>query len=532
MPDASPAPDASPNKDKKGRKATPFWRRLRLWPLSLAGQLVAALLIALVIAQVITIFIFANERSQVAVMTYRGQVLDRTASLVRVLNQTDESVHARVIQAAGGQTVLYSIRDETPLSVPKAGTLEAALAGKLEYRAGLAHGTVRISDIDESLFWRRRDNRQNDAPPRAMPPPGAMMSSDMPPNPDRRRFMHERDDRRGWGRRWREQNPNRAPMRGRFRNPKLEELDMTLAIPLDNGKWLQVRTGLPTLPDQWGRPFLISLAMTALLILLVVLFTVRRLTAPLRDLERASRKLGRGETIEPLKEAGPKEVRNTISAFNAMQERLMRFVQDRTRMLAAVSHDLRTPITTMRLRAEFVDDEEMRDKILATLDEMQAMTDAVLAFTREDATNEKTREVDIAAMLSSLEEDYQDLGKEVCFQGPDSLVYPCRAVSLKRALCNLIENALRYAGDAKISLSKDAHGIHIRIMDSGPGIPAAKLEEVFSPFYRVEGSRNKETGGVGLGLSITRTIIRSHGGDVTLTNRPEGGLEAIISLPR
>ena len=526
---------SSQKDDKTNPAAKPWWKRVRLWPSSLAGQLVAALLIALVIAQLITILIFANERSYIAVATYRGQVLDRTASVVRLLNETDESVHERIIRAAEGQAVLYSIRDTTTLQLPQPGTLAAMLTSKLESRAGLEAGSVRISQIDENFFWRGRSPARDDEESRAqrLPRPASDPSASGPRARAPEALQGNDDDRRGWGRRWREENGDgERMMRHRFRRPKLEELDMTIAIPLDNGKWLQVRTGVPAPPDKWGRPFLISLGMTALLILLVVVFTVRRLTAPLRDLERASRKLGRGETIVPLKEAGPKEIRNTISAFNAMQERLMRFVQDRTRMLAAVSHDLRTPITTMRLRAEFVDDEEMREKILATLDEMQAMTDAVLAFTREDATNEETREVDLSAMLSSLEEDYQDLGKAVTYQGPDSLVYPCRPVSLKRALCNLIENALRYAGDASVTLSRTSQSIRITISDTGPGIPAGKLEEVFSPFYRVEGSRNMETGGVGLGLSITRTIIRSHGGDVTLANRPEGGLEATISLPK
>ena len=209
----------------------------------------------------------------------------------------------------------------------------------------------------------------------------------------------------------------------------------------------------------------------------------------------------------------------------------MRFVQDRTRMLAAISHDLRTPITTLRLRAEFIDDEEMRGKILDTLEEMQAMTEAVLAFAREDASNEETREVDLSALASSMAEDFSELGKDVRFLGDDAIVYACRPISLKRALRNLIENALRYAGAAEIKVVKGVDGLQISVLDQGPGIPAEKLEEVFSPFFRVEGSRNLETGGVGLGLSITRTIIRSHGGDVTLANRKDGGLEATINLP-
>ena len=491
-----------------------------LWPQSMAGQLVASLLLALIVAQAITIFLFAYERSNIAVTTTRGQVLDRTASLIRVLNETDQSLHHRVIRAAEGPGILFSLRDKTKLLIPTAGSPEATLARRLERRADLPKGTVRIKDLPTHGYKLRpsdrRDRDENGNPWRS--------------EWQRRDGSGGRDGQYEAGKRPRDEREQNRPLRSR--RPKLAILDMTLAAPLNNGTWLHVRTGLPRPPEKWGRPFLLSLATTATLILLVVIFTVRKLTAPLRALAEASRKLGRGEAIEPLEEKGPKELRGTISAFNAMQDRLMRFVQDRTRMLAAVSHDLRTPITTLRLRAEFIEDEEMRAKVLETLEEMQAMTEAVLAFAREDATSEETKEMDLAALLSSMVEDYQEMGKEVQFNGPDHLIHACRSVSLKRALRNLTENALRYAGDATLQLSADANCILIEVSDHGPGIPEDKLEAVFSPFFRVEGSRNLETGGVGLGLSITRTIIRSHGGDITLSNRPNGGLKASIHLPR
>ncbi|PLW75031.1 ATP-binding protein [Cohaesibacter celericrescens] len=506
-----------------------LWSRLRLWPRSLAGQLLAALFLALLVAQGITILLFASERSNIAVNTTRGQVMERMASVVRVLNQTDESLHDRVIRAAEGPSILYRLQDRTTLLVPRDGTPESFFTHRLERRAGLENGTVRISNLDRSLFGLGRYYEKKSS--EALDNDGdsnraRIRMSDAPPH------LSE-SEKRHWVRRQREKDEDgQLP---RFSNKKrhnLAALDMTIAVPLDNGKWLQVRTGVPSPPEQWGRPFLISMGVMATLIALVVILAVRKLTAPLRELEGASRKLGRGDTVEPLQEQGPAEVRNTIAAFNAMQDRLMRFVQDRTRMLAAVSHDLRTPITTLRLRVEFIDDDEMRDKILATLEEMQSMTDAVLAFAREDAAKEETKNVDVAALLSATAEDYADVGKDVRFDGPDSLIYSCRAVSLKRAIRNLTDNALRYAGNAAIHLRTTAKTLEIEISDTGPGIPPDKLDDVFAPFFRVEGSRNLETGGVGLGLSITRTIVRGHGGDIFLTNRPEGGLMATISLPR
>lgn len=493
-----------------------------LWPRTLAGQLIAALMIALVLAQAISIMMFAFERKNITLAATRGQILDRTASVVRVLNQTDMTLHARFLDAAEGRGIRFDLADTTHLSLPAEGSTEAGLAHRLERRAGLAENTVRFSKLptDRFLMPPRERNPVDDAPLVDAPPPsGRMMNSRESTDEKDRLYRH----RRNWN--------DRPPPWRQLRDPIMTQ-DMKIAVPLDSGKWLIAKSELPAPPDKWGRPFLISLTVTAVLIIAVVILIVRKLTAPLRELESASRKLGRGEAIAPLKEEGPTEIRGTISAFNAMQERLMRFVQDRTRMLAAVSHDLRTPITTLRLRTEFIDDDEMREKLQETLEEMQAMTDAVLAFAREDASKEETRDVNLAALMSSMAEDYQELGKNVTFEGPDNLTFSCRQVSLKRALRNLTENALRYAGSASLTLQATPRHIEIKVSDDGPGIPAEKLEEVFAPFFRVEGSRNLETGGVGLGLSITRTIIRSHGGDVTLRNRKKGGLEAAITLPR
>jgi signal transduction histidine kinase len=200
-------------------------------------------------------------------------------------------------------------------------------------------------------------------------------------------------------------------------------------------------------------------------------------------------------------------------------------------MLAAISHDLRTPLTSLRLRAEFVTDEETREKLLGTIEEMQAMTEATLVFAREEATGEPTRTVDLAALLESLCADLADLGWSVSFAEAEPMAYRCRADALRRALRNLIENAVRYGGQARVALGASADGIEITIDDDGPGIPPQDLERVFQPFVRLELSRNRSTGGVGLGLAIARGIIRAHGGDILLANRPHG-LRALLRLPR
>ncbi len=248
-------------------------------------------------------------------------------------------------------------------------------------------------------------------------------------------------------------------------------------------------------------------------------------------LAEAADRLGRGEDVEPLPESGPREVRSTTSAFNQMRERLRRFVDDRTRMLAAISHDLRTPITTLRLRAEFIDDEESRTKILETLDEMQSMAEATLAFVREQSEREDTRTVDLTSLISSLCDDLSDLGKDVVFDPGEKILCRCRPSGIKRVLRNIIENAVRYGDRARVKLVQDAGHVVVTVDDDGPGIRSEDLEDVFQPFVRLETSRSKETGGVGLGLAIARSIIRNHGGDITLRNRAGGGLSVQIKFP-
>jgi signal transduction histidine kinase len=251
----------------------------------------------------------------------------------------------------------------------------------------------------------------------------------------------------------------------------------------------------------------------------------------MRALATAAEKVGRGEAVDPVLARGPAEIRTTVQAFNAMQERLSRFVRDRTRMVAAISHDLRTPITSLRLRAEFIEDEELKRDIVRTLDEMQAMADATLAFAREEGSGEETRSTDLAALIEGIVQDHRELGRDVTYAGPERLVWRCRPVSLKRAIGNLVENAVRYAGSARVGLAASGGEVIITVEDSGPGIPEERLTDVFEPFVRLETSRSRETGGVGLGLSIARSIIHAHGGELTLANRSEGGLRAKVSLP-
>jgi signal transduction histidine kinase len=215
-----------------------------------------------------------------------------------------------------------------------------------------------------------------------------------------------------------------------------------------------------------------------------------------------------------------------------MQERLQRFVDDRTQMLAAISHDLRTVLTRLQLRADFIDDQEQRDKALKDLAAMQTMLNATLEFARDDNASEARTALDIAVLLQSLCDDWSDTGEQTDYQGPEHLTFSGRPVALQRMFSNLIENALRYGKEAKIALQTDKDNIRIAVADRGPGIAPELREKVFAPFFRLEPSRNRQTGGTGLGLAVARSIARRHGGDIVLADNPGGGLLVQVQLPR
>uniref|UniRef100_UPI003F6B4865 ATP-binding protein n=1 Tax=Pseudomaricurvus sp. TaxID=2004510 RepID=UPI003F6B4865 len=279
-----------------------------------------------------------------------------------------------------------------------------------------------------------------------------------------------------------------------------------------------------------ARHTLTFVVVASILVLLVVFWQLRKITRPLSFLARAANDLGRGKDVSPLKEEGPLDVRETLIAFNRMNDRIQRYVSDRTRMLAALSHDLRTPMTSMRLRLELMAPSDERDKLLASLDEMQQMSEASLDFVRQSGDVEATRAVDLTALLDSMCDDLCDLGMDVRFAEADKMVLDVRPVSLKRALRNVIENAVKYGEHARVSVQRRDNNVVIEVCDSGPGIPLSHQASVFEPFVRVEESRSRNTGGMGLGLSIARQIITSHGGEIRLHNQIQEGITVGLAV--
>ena len=304
------------------------------------------------------------------------------------------------------------------------------------------------------------------------------------------------------------------------------------SLHLSDGTWLNLSVSPTPAPSGvFGTADTIaSTSVMAVGIVAASILLVRWLTGPLRRLAQAADGIGRGRTIA-VPQDGPEEVRRVARALEAMQARISRLVDDRTQALGAVSHDLRTPITRLRLRAGFLEDQEAQARIEEDLDEMEAMISATLAYLHGDLDPEPQQLTDVGALLSTLCDAAADAGQPVSYDGPDHLNLLCRPVALRRTMSNLIGNAVAYAGSAHVVLEPLPDGLRVLVEDRGPGIPPGELEQVFQPFHRLEGSRNRSTGGVGLGLTISRQAVAEQGGSLTLANRPGGGLRAVIYLP-
>jgi signal transduction histidine kinase len=472
-----------------------------LWSRSLAAQFICYMLLALAVSQGIGFLISWDERGQALRAAAKGEFFSRTASLARLLETTPSGIHYDILRASGTNYSRFWLSHDEPYS---------AVAWQHEARAQLAEP---LPNLKDSPVNRPTNPGGNTSPAAVSAVSGiAAMASTAPP---------EWTDIPSTA--WSLSRPAKFAY---IDDPK----GMGLTVRLDSGAWLNAAYSKPVVNSMFTSQSAISLIITATILSVISIFVARGVARPMRSLAVAAEALGRGETIAPVPEIGPNDIRQTAEAFNRMQARLHRFVQDRTRMLAAIGHDLRTPLTSLRLRAEFVSDIELQDKMLRTIDEIEAMTEAALAFARDEAAYERTTTVDLAALAQSLCDDLADLGQDVTFVEGPAINYRCRPDALRRAIRNLIENAVRYGDRARVSLAWGPDTIQIHVEDDGPGIPEDLIEQVFSPFFRLEHSRNRETGGVGLGLSIARATVRHHGGDISLQNQLTG-LRASISLP-
>ncbi|WP_460358355.1 MULTISPECIES: ATP-binding protein [unclassified Pseudomonas] len=302
-------------------------------------------------------------------------------------------------------------------------------------------------------------------------------------------------------------------------------------IQLPDASWLLFSSPERSWGLDIGTRIAIIIALGLIATVLVAWLATQQLAKPLQRFASAARRFGGDLRAPPIKVEGPDEIRQAIIAFNTMQAQIQHYISERTHMLASISHDLRAPLTRMRLRSEFMEDFDHQGKLIRDIEEMQSMINAALAFFREDTQPEQSTAFDLSELLQTIIDDYRDQNIAIDFHGPAHLVYEGRPLGIKRVIVNLLENAEKYAQQPAIALSSDGYSVCIDVSDNGPGIPEASLQRVFDPFFRLETSRNRETGGVGLGLSAARAIVREQGGELSLSNRSSGGLLARVELP-
>ncbi len=438
-------------------------------PDGLAGRFTLLLAAALVIASLVALIALSVERGRLGRAAQAEREVERILALVPAMDAVEPALRGAVARDASTRFARITV-DPTPLvSATPADTPSRALEAQVRTALGSRTLAVAILERDHPA------NRSN-----ARPREVIAISIALPSAPD------------------------------------------------GSASWLNVLSAPPP-----GRPgevegdvVLLVLALSLVAVLGVGLLFARRLARPLEQLAEAAAAAGRGDRTARLAEEGPREMRAAAAAFNDMQARIARFDAERMRTLAAVGHDLRTPITSLRIRAEMLDDDELREPMVRTLDEMTVMADGLVAYAKGSRDAEETQRIDFAPFLRRLCEE-----RGAAFRSRSEVAVMGRPVALSRAIGNLIENALRYGQSATVRLDRADREAIVLVEDKGPGIPPERLDAVFQPFVRGEDSRSQETGGAGLGLSIARNIVLAHGGAIRLENAAEGGLRVSVRLP-
>ncbi|HEX6318869.1 MAG TPA: ATP-binding protein [Burkholderiales bacterium] len=457
-------------------------------PRSLFSRLVLVQLSVLVVALLVSFAIHMHDRSEALAQASGMQTAQRIADIVRLLEPLAPAERRRIVQVFSAPPLTISL-DQRPFDAQVESGARSTLFGMM-LRRYLGDGRPVAVVVREANVEVRKG------------PPGPMAH-------------------RPW------MAPGAALHFGSGPG-----VSFVAQVRLNDGALVAFDSRQPVQTAGWPYRLLLSLAVLLVAVIAVSWVAVRWATRPLKALADAADELGRNIDRPPMPEKGPVEVVRAARAFNTMQERLAGHIRERAATLAAMSHDLKTPVNRLRLRAELLEDGEVKSKIAQDLEEMETMILGTLEFMRGGKTAEKPQPVDVNALLGSLQADAQDTGAQVSIEGAASGPYVGRPQALKRCLGNLLDNAVKY-GSSAIMLVDDAPSrLTIRIRDRGPGIPEPELERVFEPFHRLEGSRSRDTGGTGLGLSIARQIARLHGGTLTLRNLDGGGLEAILSLPR
>ena len=481
---------------------------MRLLPRSLFARMVLVLLVGLLIAQALSLAIHWRERGEFVQRAMGMRSVQRIADIVKLLDSTVPADRARIVGVLNSPPLRIAV-DAPPIAATSADEEKAERAAAFGAALRRLLGDDRalsVQVVDAPTWAPVVPGMKGPGYGRMMGGPGAAGSPEFP------------GGRGVFG-----PGGYRAGRAG---------IAFVVQVPLADGTLVTFDSRLPAEAVGWPWRLIVSLAVLLAAVIVLTLVAVRWVTRPLKTLAQAAEDLGRDINRPPIDEGGPLEVSRAARAFNTMQRQLAGYIHERTRIFAAMSHDLKTPITRLRLRAELLDDPRLREKFEKDLLEMEALVSTTLDFMRGLDNGAAAQPIDVGALLASLQADAMEVGGEVAIEGAALTPFSGNPQALKRCVGNLVSNAVHYGKSATLVIDDAADRLRIHVRDRGPGIPETELERVFEPFHRLEASRSRETGGTGLGLSIARNIARAHGGDIVLRNLPQGGLEATLTLPR
>lgn len=443
------------------------------WPRTLSAQLVVVTTSAVLASNLAVVLWFGTNQALQNEAALRDRIADRAASMATLLSHIPAKDRQEAVQTMSTGPWDFHLQYGTDIGQSMTGD-EARLAARVR-----------------SLLQPQRAK---------YPVSVSMRIGELPPHP-----------RQGLNR------PRRGPL-------------IEIVVPVVRDTQL-VTMFLRPVPPVWPAEVIIAGTVAFITALLATAFIARRVVGPIKRLAESASEAARGGAPTRVPEEGPDDIRRAAKAFNAMTDQVSRTLESQRQLLSAVGHDLRTPITAMRINTEFVEDADIRGRLEANLEELQELTEAVLSAARGVGWG-KMRRIDLAALVESLCTDLDEMGEPVTWQTHSTAPLTCRPNEIRRALRNLIENAIHYGKRARVCMAEAAQHYEILVEDDGPGIPDADRTRVFEPFVRLEKSRSPETGGTGLGLTLVKAIAEGHGGAITLENRAEGGLRARLSLPR
>ena len=457
-------------------------------PTRLASQLVLLLLITLAVAQILTLAFFLSKDDHFQARINKHLLVNRFAETANMLEEVPSSFHKSIVRSINTYRVKYKITNESHVksadALPQNAKKVLALKTQLtqQYSDILIHVYSPFTNRGLSIIQYSLQNV--------------------------------------------------AHLLFGSKKPLVKDKFMVVSARLANNNWLNMtiysRDKLPI----WALTAMVSLPLMSITLIIIVVTVVQRITRPLKQLADKAKTLGQGDNVEPISAAGPDDIKDAITAFNAMQARLNDVLVHRTRSLAAMSHDLRTPLASLRIHAEFITETDTKEKIIEKIDEMEAIARSTINFAKQDSWSEKPRMVDLNSLIESICLDFQDINCAVNYEHQGPLHYLCRPVALKRAFTNLIDNGVKYGNQVMVKVSDTPDHIVINIADKGIGIPIEEQNRVFQAFERLVDARSPDSGGIGLGMTIALSVVQVHGGKITLVNRQPEGLDVIVKLPK